>query len=450
MAKPKELAKIKSGIFSRSFSLAKIGLRTGVLAAKGAITGNPTEFIASQIESLTKELGELKGSLMKVGQMLSMYGEHFLPKEANQILKSLQFQSPPLAYSQIKKVLLKELGKDKLALLEIEETPTAAASLGQVHRAWIKSDRTPLALKIQYPGVDKAIDNDLRVLKTIFSVAHILPKGPRFDQIFVEVREMLHQEVDYRIEAKFTKQFYDLLKNDERYLVAKVYDDFSSQRVIATSFLEGDVADSQKVADLSQERRNLLGKAFLDLYLKELLEFGLVQTDPHLGNYRIAIGKEKDKLILLDFGAVRKVPLDFLKSYHQLMKGGFEHNSEMVIEGGQGLSLLMPDDPLDLIRKYIQLCFMICEPFVEPALAPKEFMDQDGIYDWGASDLPNRVAKQATDLAFTFRVRTPPREIVFLDRKLGGTFVFLSVLKCKLNGRKISEQIVKHPPLLNL
>jgi predicted unusual protein kinase regulating ubiquinone biosynthesis (AarF/ABC1/UbiB family) len=452
MSKKVELDHIRTNLFSRGLSLAKFGLKAGMMVARGK--GSPEDmkaFLVSQIDALTKELGELKGSIMKVGQMLSMYGEHFLPKEANDVLKSLQFQSPPVAWPAMRAALLKELGPERLELLDIDPTPFASASLGQVHRARRKKDGRELAIKIQYPGVDHAIDNDLRVLKAIFSLIHVIPKTPRFDEVFEEVRQMLHQEVDYELEAICTQKYFATLAGDERYLVPEVIPEFSTKRILTTSFLAGSPADHADVLALPLHRRNRLGEAFLNLYMRELLEFGFCQTDPHLGNYRIRIDKngENDKLILLDYGAVRDVPLDFLRSYHSVMLGALDQQADLILRGGRGLKLLEEQDPVDLLRKYVELCFLITEPFALPQwnFAPTSLMKPDGVYNWGTSDLPNRVAKKASEIAFGGTLlRAPPREIIFLDRKLGGTFVFLSVLKCEFNARRVIDSLIHNPP----
>jgi hypothetical protein len=262
---------------------------------------------------------------------------------------------------------------------------------------------------------------------------------------------MLHQEVDYQLEATCTQKYFETLKDDPRYLVPEVIPEFSTQRVLTTTFLEGHPVDHQAVKDLSLQRRNQLGEAFLELYMKELLQFGFVQTDPHLGNYRIKLDPNGtlDQLILLDYGAVRDVPLDFLRNYHQVMLGSLDQQADLILKGGRGLGLLEEQDPVDLLRKYVELCFLITEPFALPKwkFAPEHLMTSDGVYNWGKSDLPNRVAKKGTELAFgSTLLRAPPREIIFLDRKLGGTFVFLSVLQCEFNARRVIEDLVHNPP----
>ncbi len=434
--KKKELDSIKSKLLSRGLSLAKITLRAGSRAASHSFSQlvlNRTErgerfnsYLTEQIQLLTTELGQLKGSLMKAGQLLSIYGEHFLPPEANELLKSLQFQSPPVRFSVLQPLLLAELGPKRLEELEIDPTPYAAASLGQVHRATRLSDGQQLAVKIQYPEVDKAIVSDLRFLKVILSTSKLIPKGPRFDQIFDEVKTMLEQEVDYRNELAFTQLFYELLRDDPRYKVAIAFPEYCSQRVMTTEYMGGKASDSPEVLALSQEQRNQLGQAYLELYLRELFEFAAVQTDPHFGNYRIHIDPSgaQDQLILLDFGAVRRVDSDFLKPYRNLVLSALNQDGEGVTRAGRDLGLLKDSDPPELVQKYLDLCFLITEPFYGP-----------DSYDWGASDLPQRVAKVGTEMVAAFHLRTPPHQSLFLDRKLGGTFVFLSKLGCKAQFR---------------
>ena len=445
MAKREELKNIKSKLFSRGLTLAKWGLKASAYAAQQAITQSPisNKFLIEQMEFLRKDLGELKGSLMKAGQLLSMYGEHFLPKEANDFLKELQSSSAPLAWPKIKQQLEKELTKEKLAELEIDTKSFASASLGQVHIATRKSDGKKLAVKIQYPGVDKAIDNDLKILKTILKMGKLLPKTEGLDPLWEEIRLMLHQEVDYRKEAQFTDEFYERLKDDNRYVVPKVFHEYSSERILTTEFIEGVSVDDPQVLALPIERRNKLGASYLDLYFRELLEFEAVQTDPHLGNYRIQIDANgNDRLVLLDFGAVRCVPKPFLTAYLKLIRGAFVRDPAIVIEGGLDLQFLLPDDPIELLESYVDLCFLITEPFAKPEwkTVPSEWQTANGDYDWAGSDLPKRVAKKGADMIFKFKLRAPPKELIFLDRKLGGAFVFLSVLNCKLNGRPILER----------
>ncbi|MGZ3723026.1 MAG: ABC1 kinase family protein [Bdellovibrionales bacterium] len=412
--KKEPIKNLRTSLLSRGFSLAKAGLMAGR---------------SKQLEYLVAELGQLKGTAMKVGQTLSMYGEHLLPKEVTDMLKTLQQNSTPLSWDPIRQVLSEDLGEEKLALLEIDETAVGSASIGQVHAARVNATGEKLALKVQYPGVDQAIASDLKLLKFMLNMSDLVPRGPRFDQIFIEIREMFEQEIDYTRERAFLEMFHGVLNKDPRYLLPNSIPEFSTRRVLAMSFVTGLRVDSPEVQGLSQERRNAIGMSFLDLYLRELLELRQVQTDPHLGNYLVAIDPagDADKLVLFDFGAVREVPEGFLSHYTLLMQGGLSHDSRMIELGGRQFGLLQPEDSIELVRDYVDLVQAILEPF-------------EGMYDWGASDLPKRVALKAKHIAFSYKLRAPPRELIFLDRKLGGAFVFLSVLKCKMDARPLLEK----------
>lgn len=437
----KRIRAIKSSPLSRGMALAKVSLSAGARAASYAIgnifSGEEREdrlkkLLAAQASLLADEFGQLKGSLMKVGQLLSTYGEHFLPPEANEFLKSLQNRSPPLEWNEIHRVLIRQLGEEKLAQLKIDPEPIASASLGQVHRAQMVSGGPPLAMKIQYPGVDRAIDMDLKALRTVLSIANLLPgNSSRYDEIFREIREMLHREVDYGKELENTQFFREFLKDDVRYRVPEVISEFSTSRVLTTTLQEGFPVDGAEVAGLSQERRNQLGIAALELFFRELFELGIVQTDPHFGNYRVRIDSDSStQLVLLDFGAIRKFSKTFLKAYQAMVRGAFSKDGDQVRKAALELGFLKPGDPEELQKEFVELCDLIMEPF---------FND---LYDWGASDLPSRLAKKGTRVILNFRLRLPPREIVFLDRKMGGIFIFLAVLKAKINGREVLAKFI--------
>ena len=229
------------------------------LASDETKDANWKKFLKGQARNLTKELGELKGSLMKAGQMISMYGEHFLPPEAKRIL---EVSAERLAASRLEtdpRQSEKYLSAEQLSQLEIEHEALASASMGQVHRARIKATGEQIVLKIQYPNVDKAIDSDLKAIRSLLGIMKILPKGLNMDHLFSEVREMLIQETDYETEAKLTQKFYDFLKDDPRYVVPKVYPEFSNKKILATSYEEGLRVDNPLVQALSQERRQYSG-----------------------------------------------------------------------------------------------------------------------------------------------------------------------------------------------
>lgn len=449
-APKKGLNKIKSSVFSRGMSIAKLTIQTGASVAQhGVVTLLKSkeekettwkQLLLSQASSISSELGELKGSLMKAGQMLSMYGEHFLPREANELLKSLQSDSPPLTWTAIEPTLKKNLSPEKLELLEIEKEALASASMGQVHRARIKATGESIVLKIQYPNVDRAIDSDLKAIRTLLNTMKLLPKDFNLNPLFEEVREMLVQETNYELEATLTEEYFARLQDDSRFVVPKVHREFSGPKILALSFERGLRVDDSLIQSLPQERQNKLALNFLDLYFKEVFQWGVVQTDPHSGNYRIRIDPQgRDQLVLLDFGATRTYPESFLNSYRRMIKGALYNNRDLFTQAAMDLKFIEDHDNNDLRKIFEDFCFESVEPFIE-AHDPRNLyqqIDSDGNYDWKNTDLPQRLSRKVFQIIRQFQWRTPPREIIFLDRKTGGVFIFLSILKAKIRGRDL-------------
>ena len=444
--KPEKLKQIKSSLFARSFSVAKMGIGAGLKYAGTKITNSPfDEFLTGQAISMTKEFGELKGSLMKAGQMLSMYGEYFFPPQANQVLKSLQSDSPPVVWSKMQEHLSEYLPAELLSELEIDPESIGSASLGQVHKARIIKTNEIIALKIQYPDVDKAIDSDLKALKTLLKLSRILPEGLDLDPIFKEIKTMLEQELDYQQEATATKLYQQKVDSDLRYKVPKIFDRYSNKKVLATEYLEGLKADHPLVQNLSQKRRNQLAENFLELYLKEIFSWNLVQTDPHLGNYKIQLDPlGKDRIVLLDFGACRSFSAKFIDAYRRMIQGSIEFNEPLFFNAARDLGFIKDTDSPEYVKTFSTFCYETVEPFwtADDVRNLDGKVQPDGTYNWKQTDLPGRVVKKAMQFK-NFDLRSPPQEILFLDRKTGGVFIFLSVLSADINARKIIEPFLK-------
>lgn len=446
------LKKIKTGMFSRGLSLAKLtaGASASLAAQKVAGLLKKTEkkqeawqeFLKSQASTFSNEVGELKGSLMKAGQMLSVYGEYFFPPEVNQILKKLQNDSPPVHWERIEQILKTQLSEEVLNELEIEKEALAGASLGQVHRARIKSTAESIVLKIQYPGVERAIDSDLKALKSFISLMKILPqegvKQGALDQLFAEMKDMLVQETDYKREIELMEEYRKFLAKDTRFIIPQVYPRYCSDKVIAMSYERGLKADDPVVQALSQERRNRLASHFLDLYFKELFEWHLIQTDPHLGNYRLRMDPTgHDQIVLFDFGATRKFSESFLQSYWSMIRGALEKTPEFEKASLQ-LGFIKENDDPRLVQIFKKFCYETIEPF------------HPGPYDWKSSNLPKRITDLAIQILREYPLRTPPREIVFLDRKTAGVFIFLSVLRAHFEARPILMKYLEKEPTLSV
>ena len=231
-----ELKKIKTSPWGRAFSVAKMAVSGSVKSQwvkfleKGETENSDRwrEFLFSQAQIITGELGQLKGSLMKAGQMVSLYGERLLPKEINDVFRKLQKDSPALAWSEVEKILLKELGQERFQKFEWDPQPVGAASLGQVHRAVEKANGRVLAFKVKYPGVEEAIESDLKILKKLLGAAGLIPRNLDLSVIFDEARRMLSQEIDYQREGELLVEYGRLLEDDQRFVVPALIPDYST------------------------------------------------------------------------------------------------------------------------------------------------------------------------------------------------------------------------------
>lgn len=444
------LTSLRTGTFERNFALTKLGLGAGsqIVAHsianlfRGEVSRSEADrdFYRRQAEVLRDELGQLKGSVMKAGQMLSLYGQYFLPEEAVTVLSQLQDDTPAVHWRVVQPVLERALGRQRLAELEVDEVPLAAASLGQAHRARRKRDGLELVVKIQYPGVADAIESDIRTLSRLISMTRMAPKGLDLAPIFAELREMLHREVDYAAERSFTQTFAERLADDPRFVVPRVITEYSSDQVLTTTYEHGHHVKDPAVQALSLERRSRLGTAFVEVFLNELFRWNMVQTDPHFGNYRIRPEADgQDRIVLLDFGATRTFGRGFIEQYASIVRGGVERDYAQIVRGATGIGLMSPDFPRETLDAFCAMCEMITEPFAGAASGriPPRLLNERGEYRWGDSDLPMRAGQLAAKNAFSRHFRVPPREIVFLHRRLSGVFIMLATLHAELDARPL-------------
>lgn len=455
----KTVSRIRTGSFERRLSLTRAGLFAGTRMASHMATSWMTspdqreqrhrKMMSKQAQQLVDDLGELKGSVVKIGQMMALYGEHFLPEEVTEALHTLEDQTSALAWPAIEKVLQAELGAARLAELDVDPEPLGAASLGQVHRARRLSDGLELVLKVQYPGVARAVDSDLDAVAQLLRMARLVSFGPEFSDWLEEVREMMHREVDYALEAATTEKFRQLLLDDPRFVVPRVLPEYSGPKIIASTYEHGHSLSAEVVKALPQERRDRLGKAALELFFRELFDWGEIQTDPNFGNYRIRVAGEpgsdpdQDQIVLLDFGAVQAYSDDFLGPVIQMIRASYEQDLESVIDGGVRLHFMKTSWPRDVLETFAEVCMSVLEPLAPANYNwPEHAVNAEGQYRWKESDLPSRVARQAARSAISRYFKVPPKEFVFLNRKLIGVYTFIAVLKAEFNGEPLLRRFL--------
>lgn len=448
------VARIKTGSFERRLSLTRAGLSAGTRMATHYATNwfgsrenrerRRSDMLSRQAQYLVEELGQLKGSVVKIGQIMALYGEHFLPEEVTEALHTLEDRTTSLEWATIEPALKLELGEARLAELDVDREPIGAASLGQVHRARRHSDGLELVLKIQYPGVADAVDSDLNSVAQVLKMARVVSWGPAFDEWLEEVRAMMHREVDYRLEARTTESFRQKLVDDPRFIVPRVIEAYSSEHVIASTYESGHPVGSDAVQTLSLERRSALGRGALDLFLSELFIWNEIQTDPNFGNYRIRLAEEtgdRDSIVLLDFGAVQRYSDDFLGPVRDMIRASYEQDLDAVVEGGIKLNFMQASWPRPVLDQFGKVCMRVLEPLSGAAMEKPDYaVNEQGEYRWKQSDLANRVAREATRSAVNRYFRIPPKEFVFLNRKLVGVYTFIAVLAAEFDG----EPVLRH------
>ncbi|NIE95393.1 AarF/ABC1/UbiB kinase family protein [Acinetobacter sp. Tr-809] len=452
-----KLKNLKTSSVDRRLSIAKASLLAGTRWATASATSlfsseeekekKRKKAMAEQAHYLVSEIGKLKGSIVKIGQMMALYGEHFLPEEITQALNTLNNQTVALAWPAIKIHLQEQLGA-KLNDLTIDHEPIGTASLAQVHRATRKSDGLELVLKIQYPGVAEAIDSDMNLFKNMLKLTRMVPQTREFDQWFDEVREMMHREVDYGIEAATTRRFAERLKDDPRYVVPQIVDEFCADKVLCMTFERGVPVNSPVMLSLPQERRNQLGEASLEIAVRELFEWGEMQTDPNFGNYLVRLGNGddvQDKIVLLDFGAIRQFDNNLLTVARNLIHAGYDHDKNAMVKAMTGYEFF--DGMPESIKPGMADVFLIAtEAFSCPSNNPDMpvgIMDDQDRYDWKKSQLHSRVMQQAGQSMASRYFSVPPKEFMFISRKFIGAYTFMTVIEAKTNVRKMIPQFTE-------
>ncbi len=433
---------LKTSGFDRRMSIAKTSLNigrrwagnsvSGMFLNKEARTARNQVFMEAQANYLAEELGKLKGSVVKIGQMLAIYGEHILPPEITRALQTLNDDTATLSWSTMQQTLQQLLG-EKLSELDIDTVPIGTASLAQVHRATVIATGEQVVLKIQYPGVADAINSDLALFKQLLKVSNIVPQTRSLDAWFEEIRDLLHHEVDYEAEAATTERFYERLSKDPRYVVPKINRTYSKKRLLCMSYEPGITVVSEALQLLPHERRNAIGQAAIEIMMQEIFVWGEMQTDPNFGNYLVRVSENEDdidKLVLLDFGAIRQFDNNLLTIAHGLLKAGYRHDHQAMMLAMTGYDFF--DSMSDKVRSDMASLFLLAtEPFSDPATnpdIPADCLDKDDRYIWANSKLHSRLSTQATKAMQSFEFNLPPKEFMFISRKFIGAYTFLTVL----------------------
>lgn len=333
--KPHQPPTSRLGRLARLAALAPKGVPLALAGAKRALGARKTEVRTDEekkrvaedakkaAEALLKTLGEMKGLPLKVGQMVSYidglappgYEERFKAE-----LKKLLDKAPPLSPEAAVKVIREELGAHPEEVFrEWEREPFAAASIGQVHRA-VTKDGAHVAVKVQYPGIDKAIEADLKSIQFFQTMLTPVAKKLHSQQTIDEISNVFRNELDYGLEAQMTDAFRRIHQDDPHVVVPRVHHSLTTRRVITTDLLGGaSYADFCKHA--SQETRNSAGTTLWRFTFRALLRHGHLYADPHPGNYRFF---DDGRVGFLDFGCVKVLPEDLVGGMKRYMRAAMD------------------------------------------------------------------------------------------------------------------------------
>ncbi|MEW7291191.1 ABC1 kinase family protein [Aquimarina sp. 2304DJ70-9] len=378
----KTIDKIPTTKLGRTAELVKTGVKVGgnYLKYYGKKAVNP-ELTKDQLNEdnasdIYDGLKNLKGSALKVAQMLSME-KNILPNAYVERFSLAQFSVPPLSAPLVRKTFKKYHGKYPEELYDTFATQSVnAASIGQVHKA-IKDGRK-LAVKIQYPGVANSISSDLAMVKPI-AIRMFNLKGKDSDKYFKEVEGKLLEETDYILELKQSKEITDACVKIPNLKFPKYYQDLSSERIITMDWMDGVHLSEFAKQNTSQQKANKIGQTLWDFYMYQLHVLKAVHADPHPGNFMV---DADDNLIAIDFGCVKKVPLEFYVPYFELAEKKNIEDSRFFAQKMFQLEILREDDTPEEKRFFSELFHemlsLLTKPFNETTFdfADQEFWDK--------------------------------------------------------------------------
>ncbi|WP_323753472.1 AarF/ABC1/UbiB kinase family protein [Marinobacter sp.] len=376
--------------------------------------GAKSESYTRMASQIADTLGEMKGAVMKVGQIASQT-QDFLPKEFSDALEKLQKEAPPMPFEVILKQVESELGKPVSELFEyLQETPYASASIGQVHRARMH-DGTDVIVKVQYPGVDESCDSDLKQLRMALKLGGLL-KMPKesVDLLFGEIRERLKEELDYENEAQNLKIFGEFHKDQPWVIIPKVIDSHSTRRVLTLELVEGDHISKVTPERYDQETLNLIGHRIFTIMADQLFRFQCIHGDPHAGNFAY---RPDGTIVMYDFGCVKKLKPEIVEAYRKALISALEEDYSSLDQHLIDLGARVGSQPAIDEAYYAMWRDILIVPFVD-----------DEPYDFAEADIHKQVAAKTSTVFKYLDSFKPPVESIFIDRMIAGHYWMLKRL----------------------
>ena len=373
---------------------------------------------------IAERLAHLRGAAMKLGQMISMDAGDLLPPELSQIMGRLRDSAHHMPTTQLLKVLEREWGPEwRTRFRHFELRPIAAASIGQVHKAVMRDERT-LAIKVQYPGVRESIDADVDNVATLLRVSGALPRDLEIAPLLGEAKRQLAEEADYQREGRQMVLFGRLLADSPEFVVPTLEADLTTDRILAMTYLDGQPIESLETAP--QAARDKAAQTLMALVLRELFAFGVMQTDPNFGNYRI---QPDGRIALLDFGASRAVEPATIRAYRSLLQAGLSGDADAVREAALGAGFI---SSAAVTRHGERVDAMIAVILGE--------LDRRGLFDFGDRRFVAGLREPGMEIAAdTAAWHLPPTDVLFVQRKISGTALLAARLQARVDIRSLAE-----------
>jgi len=374
---------------------------------------------------LAERLSNLRGAAMKLGQMISMDAGDLLPRELAQVLARLRDNAHHMPPQQLQQVLGAQWGTDwRTRFRQFEPRPIAAASIGQVHRATTRDGRL-LAIKVQYPGVRESIDADVDNVAALLRISGLLPKELDIAPLLAAAKQQLAEEADYAREGEQMMLFHRLLADNQGVVVPSLDKEFTTSSVLAMSFVDGQPIES--LAQAPQATRDTVMTKLIAIVLRELFEFGVMQTDPNFANYRFQ--PDSGRLVLLDFGATRAVAPETALAYRRLLAAGLGEDRMAVRDAAVAAGFLgqvAVDGHGERVDGMIDVIL--------------QEMHRPGPFDFGDRGFVGTLREQGMAIASDKAAwHLPPADILFTQRKISGTALLAARLEARVDVRALAR-----------
>ncbi|WP_430424554.1 ABC1 kinase family protein [Maribacter litoralis] len=434
----KTLDKIPTGKIERASKLVKTGAKIGGNYAKyfGKKIINPEttkdELNEDNAADIYDGLKSLKGSALKVAQMLSME-KNLLPNAYVEKFSLSQFSVPPLSAPLVRKTFKKYLDKYPEEVFDtFDKDSINAASIGQVHRA-TKNGKT-LAVKIQYPGVAQSISSDLAIVKPI-AIRMFNLQGKDSDKYFKEVENKLVEETDYVLEVAQSKEITEACRVIPNINFPQYYTDLSSERIITMDWMSGKHLSEITKTNFSQETGNKLGQALWDFYMFQIHGLKKVHADPHPGNFLV---NDADELIAIDFGCIKEVPDSFYVPYFELAKPENISNDKIFTEKLYQLEILIPTDSAEEILFFKTIFHQLLSLFTSP------FHKED--FDFGDEVFWGKIADLGEQFSSDKQIRKMngnrgSKHFLYMNRTFFGLYNLLHDLRASIKVNNFKQYL---------